>query len=470
MEQNKVQQEIEAILRQQIGLNPESIGSRAVLRAMKKGLRQSGLADFPAYLSKLKTSPALLDELIELIVVPETSFFRNRVSYSFLRQWVADEWKPRMARLERRPLRVLSLPCSSGEEPYSIAITLLEEGLALDEFHIDGVDISAVALAKARKGIFSPYAFRRRAYRKDDKYFSLAVPAEHAADGVELCNLANLDSKARRRKPVVRYVLREFVRDKVVFRKGSVLDENLLSGELPYDIVFCRNMLIYFDEAARQQTFAFLNRVLHPDGLLFIGYAETSSIDATQYQPVPYPQTFAFNKRASLANPSAVIDLKQRTDASSAQKLARQPALEANIGTKTETESDRSRAFSNGLQTVLPVIRTINGTATYEETAGRSDLEMAREFADKGSLTQATELCDRYLADHPSSADAHLLKGELHQSLGNEDAALGCFSRAVYLNPQMQEALTHLLIMHEGKGNIEKADVVRARLQRLKNT
>lgn len=85
----------------------------------------------------LKADPVLFDALVESVVVPETSFFRNRVSYGFLRRWIADEWKLGASRLaDGRPLRVLSLPCSTGEEPFSIAIALLEEGLSLDDFQL----------------------------------------------------------------------------------------------------------------------------------------------------------------------------------------------------------------------------------------------------------------------------------------------------------------------------------------------
>ena len=482
MEQNKVlQTEIEELLRQRIGLNPESIGSRAILRAVKKGLRQSGLDSLADYLTELKTSPALMDALVELVVVPETSFFRNRISYGFLRQWLSDEWKPQMDKVHR-PLRILSLPCSSGEEPYSIAITLLEEGLTLDEFHIDGVDVSAAALEKARKGIFSPYAFRRRSYRRDDKYFALTAPAGSALEEGALRELADLNNVAGRRRPV-RYVLNADVRDKVVFHQGNVLDKTLLATAPPYDIAFCRNMLIYFDRAARDRAFSFLNRVLRPNGLLFIGYAETGLVDPDQYQPVPYPQTFAFYKRA--ASDSSAPKVIAKAQPTSTKSVPTQSVPTQSVPTKSiSTQSvqptagavnsriedlqavQQSHKLSDGLQTVLPVIKSING-AVSGESHQPSDLEMARELADKGSLAQATELCDRYLTTHPSSAEGHLLKGELYQAAGDEASATDCFSRAVYLNPQMREALTHLLIIQEGKGDTAKADVVRARLQRL---
>ena len=448
---NVFQNDVEELLRKRIGLNPESLGSRAILRAVKKGLRQSGLTNLADYCAELKRSPALFDALVELVVVPETSFFRNRVSYGFLRQWLSEEWKPRMLGAARSPLRVLSLPCSTGEEPYSIAITLLEEKLALSDFHIDAVDVSAAALAKARKGVFSPYAFRRRTYRKDDKYFSLAVPTDETESGLRHCNpvdlaAADLNSEESRRKPI-RYVLSDTVRDKISFHQGNVLDEQLLADALPYDIVFCRNMLIYFDRMARDRTFSFFERVLRPQGLLFVGYAETGLLDTEQYQPVPYPQTFAFYQRSK----------GQTRDRSDVKKKPIDvfPTVE------------KTHAFAGGLQAALPVIRTINGAATSREIHGKTDLEMARELADQGSQAQATELCDRYLAVHHSSADAHLLKGELFQSLGDVAAAEDCFGRAVYLNPQMHEALTHLLIIYEGRGDRAKADVVRSRLQRL---
>lgn len=486
MDQSKVlQTEIENLLRQRIGLNPESIGSRAVLRAIKKGLRQSELASLADYLAELKTSPVLMEALVELVVVPETSFFRNRVSYSFLRQWLADEWKPQMSKA-RRLLRVLSLPCSSGEEPYSIVITLLEEGLGLEDFHIDAVDVSGVALEKARKGIFSPYAFRRRSYRNDDRYFSLAAPNNNDVEEGTLRELADLNNVTSRRR-TVRYVLSDDVREKVVFHQGNVLDPTLLADALPYDIVFCRNMLIYFDRAARDRTFSFLHRILRADGLLFIGYAETGLIDFEQYQAVPYPQTFAFYKRSpsntfdleatenthstshfSTANSPQQIDSQQINRSSQTGECHRVMAENGKI--EDLQTASRSRALSDGLPKVMPVVKDINGALTNRQSLGQSDLEVARELADKGSLVQATELCDRYLASHPSSAEAHLLKGELYLAVSDEASALECFSRAVYLNPQMQEALTHLLIIQEGKGDVAKANVVRARLQRLETS
>lgn len=277
-----VQQEIEALLSRKIGFNPDLASPRSITRAIKKGMRSNSIQTLSDYLDRLQTSAELFDDLVELVVVPETSFFRNRASFSFLRQWVAKEWPTIAKASPERILRVLSLPCSTGEEPYSIAITLLEEKLPMAGFQIDAIDISRAVLDKAQQGIYSPYAFRRQGYRSDDKYFRIGTP----------------EGSSQAKRAVRRYFLIEPVREKISFCRGNILDPQLLTSRSPYDVVFCRNLLIGFDPAARDRAFTQLNQLLRPNGLLFLGSTETALVDKQQYQPVPYPDTFAFYKSA----------------------------------------------------------------------------------------------------------------------------------------------------------------------------
>mgnify|MGYP001791190288 CR=1 FL=1 len=274
-----IRREIENMLRQKIGLNPDSVGSRSILRAVKRGMRTGKMQGLSDYWSSLNDSSSSFSSLVDAVVVPETSFFRNRASFVFLRQWVS-QYKGR-----ETPLRVLSLPCSTGEEPYSIAIALLEEGLSFDDFHVDAVDISTPIIEKAKQGIYSPYAFRRQAYRDDDKYFSLGWP----------------EGAARSNRATQRYFLDASVREKVCFQQGNILDPWLLSAQPPYDIVFCRNLLTYFDAGARDRAFKKIDQLLRPNGLLFVGHAENNMVDTHHYQPVPYPQTFAYIKHQQAA-------------------------------------------------------------------------------------------------------------------------------------------------------------------------
>lgn len=421
-----IHSEIENLLRQRIGLNPESVGSRSILRAVKKGMRMGKMQGLSDYLSGLQTTPETFELLVESVVVPETSFFRNRASFVFLRQWISQEWLPNHPpkREGGRPLRVLSLPCSTGEEPYSVAITLLEEGLSLEDFQIDGVDISTGALEKAKQGIYSPYAFRRQTYRSDDKYFSLGVP-----EGV-----------SQGKRVTQRYYLIDSVRDKVNFYQGNVLDAALLSDQAPYDVIFCRNLLIYFDKQARDRTFTKVNQLLRPDGLLFLGYAETSMVDTRKYQPVPYPQTFAYRKQASSA-----------------------PEKTADSIIAAVTESIRLSKANNSKK---PPTKNNVAKAPVDT---EKDLQQAQQLADKGNIQQAIEVCDRYLSASPSDPAAHLLRGELYQSVGDDVAAETCFEKAIYLDPQQAAALTHLMFLKEQKRDFAGAVVIRDRLQRLAN-
>ncbi len=437
-----MQQEIEALLRQKIGLNPESVGSRSILRAVKQGMHTGKMQGLSEYLKGLKTSPTMFESLVESIVVPETSFFRNRASFVFLRQWIAQDWpqicadtspheaaaQPQPKRGPKRQLRVLSIPCSTGEEPYSLAITLLEEGLVLADFHIDAIDISALSLATAKAGVYSPYAFRRQTYRTDDKYFVLGVP--EGATG---------------KRPIQRYFLADAIRQKISFSQGNILEPGLLANQPPYDIVFCRNLLIYFDKEARDRTATFLHRVLRPNGLLFVGYAETGLVDSTLYCAVPYPQTFAFRKRSP-------EELKQRSSATTASSALPSPGQAPPTWAQTALKTEKSTAE-----------QPLSGA----ENTSEAILLNARQFADRGELAQAVELCDRYLLHHPAEAQAHLLRGELYQAIDDYTAATACFEKAVYLNPQLSEALTHLMLIKEETGDFKAVEVIRDRLQRL---
>ena len=151
------------------------------------------------------------------------------------------------------PLRILSLPCAAGEEPYSIAIVLTEEGLPARRYQIDAVDISARRLASARRGVYSQNAFRGPGVRIG------RVTFKQHPEGYEI-------------DPELRTTVR--------FIQGSILDPRLLEGSPPYDVVFCRNLLIYLVPPARAALLRRINDVLAPDGVLLIGHADR--LDSTE--------------------------------------------------------------------------------------------------------------------------------------------------------------------------------------------
>ncbi|MCO3541588.1 protein-glutamate O-methyltransferase CheR [Pseudomonas aeruginosa] len=200
----------ERLLKSRIGLDASSVGSAVIERAVRQ--RMSGLAlhDEDEYWMRLNGSPGEVQALIEAVVVPETWFFRYPESFTTLAR-LAFERLPSLG--GGRALRILSLPCSTGEEPYSIVMALLDAGLSEYLFEVDALDVSARVIERASLGVYGRNSFRGDELGFRDRHFS------EVADG---------------------YQLAEQVRRKVRFRCGNLLDPGLLAGEAPYDFVFRR--------------------------------------------------------------------------------------------------------------------------------------------------------------------------------------------------------------------------------------
>jgi chemotaxis protein methyltransferase WspC len=235
---------IEELLRNEIGLDPSSVGPEFILRAARLRMRNLKLSNLTAYEHHVRQSAAELNELIEEVIVAESWFFRDERPFEWLRNHVRAKW---ICAPERPPLRILSLPCAAGEEPYSIAIVLREAGLPAGRYHIDGVDISARRLADARRGVYSKNAFRGPDAPYQTPYFR-----QHP-EGYEIV-------------PALKTT--------VQFIHGSILDSRLLEGFPPYNVVFCRNLLIYLTPSGRAALLERINELLAPDGVLLIGHAD----------------------------------------------------------------------------------------------------------------------------------------------------------------------------------------------------
>jgi chemotaxis protein methyltransferase WspC len=160
---------IKKLLKETMGLSSESIGDSSIERAINHRKDILKIISANDYLSLLIENEDELNELVEEVVVPETWFFRNLVPFESLSACLPDYQNKKNS--GEAPLKILSLPCSTGEEPYSIAMTLLEIGLKEDEFQIDAQDISKRALRKARRAIYGKHSFRESGRIDVEKYF-----------------------------------------------------------------------------------------------------------------------------------------------------------------------------------------------------------------------------------------------------------------------------------------------------------
>src|SRR5262245_38350945 len=140
MDPNIIQ--IQKLIEEEIGLNPESMGINSWMGCIHTRMKASGKAHLSEYSELVINSYPELQELIELIVVPETWFYREKKAFDFLQNRLAKEW---MKHPHARPMTLLCLPCSTGEEPYSMAMALVEAGMKPGSFRIDAIDISRQA-------------------------------------------------------------------------------------------------------------------------------------------------------------------------------------------------------------------------------------------------------------------------------------------------------------------------------------
>lgn len=380
---------IAALLNQTIGIDVEGIGTRNLKRVIET---QCDPDDIHAYFKTLQSSPQALETLIEQIVVPETYFFRDRKPFEFLIEQARS----------RESLRILSAPCSTGEEPYSIAISLLEAGLSVDRFRIDAIDISKTAIAKAKRGIYGKNSFRGEAWIDRNRYF------QPTQDGHEV---------------------KSFVHKAISFYQGNILTA-FSAAQATYDIIFCRNLLIYLSRAACEQVFNTLEQLLSPNGLLFVGASEAAKVPGDRFTSVRQPFTFAFQKTAPV---------KQQSD--------------------REHHDIPERS----------VIRKPNVTLSkpIKQSTGLTDLELARQFANVGKIDTAIAHCNAHLQHDRTNAEVYTLLGTLHQVKAEITHAERYFQKALYLNPNHYDALVSLALIKEGRGDLSGAKLLQQRIQKL---
>ncbi|MBD2027023.1 protein-glutamate O-methyltransferase CheR [Leptolyngbya sp. FACHB-711] len=471
-----VQNTIEALLRQKLGLDANSVGSRIIERAVEQRQIACQLPDRVAYLALVQSSPQELNQLIEAVVVPETWFFRDREPFQYLRQFVQEKYvKEKYENVQfgvksidpDAVLHILSVPCSTGEEPYSIAMTLLDSGLTPAQFRIDAVDVSQQALIKARAGIYRKKSFRGGAIQNLEHYFQ--VRPEGFAEG---------------------YEVRPIVRESVNFIQGNVLEPRFLLGK-QYHAIFCRNLLIYLDEAARHQVIESLDRALLPLGLLFLGSAETGQMANRNYQSIDHPFAFAYQKvflpnlqttsgttfrttsRTALdadaappnATAAALLKRKESTKANYSKLRLSSPWLKQ-TAVQSPAQSRDSGNSSSAPKSTLAKLNPVNPRPAFVQPFP-APLETARQLADRGQLTQAAQLCESYVRANSAQPIAYLLLGEIYQGLNQPKQAERCFQKAIYLNPNAYEALVHLALLKEQQGNWVEAQRLKRRAQRL---
>ena len=389
-------------LKERIGLDVTSVGPAIIERAVRQRSVAAQAASADEYWHALQGSRDEQQALIEAVIVPETWFFRYPESFATLAKLA----NKRLGEINNlRALRILSLPCSTGEEPYSIAMALLDAGLKPHQFKVDGMDVSPLSVDKARRALYGKNSFRGDDIAYRDRHF-----------------IAEGDG----------YRLDPRVQEQVRLQVGNLLDPALLAGEPPFDFVFCRNLLIYFDQPTQKQVFDVLKRMTHDDGVLCIGPAEGRLLGRLGMRSIGIAQSFAFSRQGA-AEPEPLPTFVP-TPLPVPQPLRNRP-----------TAPVRSRPFA-GVVPLAPVPKT-TGTDTAVLLANIAGL------ANEGKSAEAKAACDSYLRSHEPVAQVFYWLGLLSDVAGNVLEAQGFYRKALYLEPQHSDALMHLAALLQSQGD-----------------
>ena len=408
-----------SLLEQWIGLDAQTLGSAAIARAVRVRMEACGEPDEGAFLARLSRDADEQGRLIDEVVVPESWFLRDPQIFSFLRQYATS-----IATVPGQPpLRILCVPCAAGQEPYSVAMTLFEAGLSPLQFRIDAADVSRAALEQAAAATYSANAFRG-----GDPAF-----------------------RARWFKPQgTNAELVATVRTQVHFFWGNLLDESFAADREPYDVVFCRNLLIYLTADARQRVEKTIERLLKPDGLVVLGAAEPPILKGSW---IPASSDAVFTLRRGIRSSEGVLGGRK----------AEQPHHTLST---PHTEPDRAMSVApsaENLSTPSPNKTVAAGPSTVADL-----LVEAGQLANAGRRIEALAVCQRHQQEVGPDSRVFFLMGMLHHAGGDLEHAEACLHKTLYLDPNHDEALLALATLAADRGDSRMSLTYRQNAARIR--
>jgi chemotaxis protein methyltransferase CheR len=253
------------------GIQFEASKRYFVDKRLAERVRATGCRDFREYFALLRfeASGREWQALVNEMTVNETYFMREDYQFACLVESMLPEITARKARGE--PVRIWVMPSSSGEEAYSIALTLLERWAGIDDWDVEIVssDIDTRILAQAEAGLYSARAVQHVPKAWLQKYFT------REGDNWRLC---------------------ADVRGAVAFTRVNLNDAREVAAYRDYDVIFCRNLLIYFDDASRRQAASAMYDVLRPGGFICLGHSESMSRMSSLFGIRKFPQAIVYQK------------------------------------------------------------------------------------------------------------------------------------------------------------------------------
>lgn len=407
-------------------------------------MARRGIRSAEAYLALLDRDPDAFHEVVTLLTVNETYFHREPDHLRLMTRRLVPEIAARKP--DGEPIRVLSAGCSSGEEPYSIVISLAEAAggrPTADRYAVFGADIDGDAVAKARRGHYGGRAFRSLPPGLRDRYF---VPE---AGG--------------------RFRIREAVRQAVTFYTVNLLNRPYPPPLENMDLIFYRNVSIYFDPATQRTIFGHLGDILNPGGYILVSSTETLSHDFKVLRLMALDGVFLYHKDP--AGGEAPLPIGPPSTGSRPPSPRKAPALgrprpparpagpyppraaaETTAPTYNEAlDAARNKRYDQALEILDRLLARI---PPADGTAART--LKAAILINQGRTAAAKALCEAVLDSDPLRTEASLLLGMIARRSNDLDAAVRRFKETLYGDTANWLAHFYLAEIYQSRGETQR--------------
>lgn len=449
---------IQHFIREHLGLNAGTYGNDLWRELLAKRLDTVGARSPEDYLARLRDDETELHTLTSLITINETYFYRESQHLRLLTERICPELLARRA--SDSPVRLLSVGCSTGEEPYSILIALRERygELADRFFELQAGDVDRAVLERARAGVYGRFSFRALSPQLQGRYFS-AVDANHF----------QIDERLR--------------------RQLSFQPLNLLAADYPetlagQDVIFFRNVSIYFDEPTRKRVLERLKTLLVPGGYLIVGISETLANDFGILTLRERDGVFLFvNEPAGMETSSVTRSLfgtahPDRTRDAGSTHPARIPELRQNplpfsastTGTSNQIPKERRR-FDDSAADALhdealalaqserhqAALERLEPLCTGSQPRAKDLVLKAYLLFEQDRIADAMALAHQVLERDHWNLEALLLLGRGARHQGQTTDAVAFLRRAIYHQPEAWPAHFQLAEVYRESGQTELA-------------
>ena len=378
-------------IREESGLDGSAFCGISLEECFERFSKAKGYASAEECAADILSDAHLLEDFHRGLLVPETWFFRYAKQYEVLREIFL-----RFDFSFCGKFAVLCAPCSTGEEAYSAAAVLLDCGAGKGDFSVDGADICPDFLAAAERGRYQASSLKDKLTSDMGTYFDISASGDISVRG-ELKN-------------------------SVSFFRANLISGNSHFANAPYNVVFCRNLAIYFSSTARRRLFDTILNILSEGGIVFSGDAEDFSLMDNRFEPVGKCGCFAYARRVE------------------ADSINEKLGIAARKGILKVGYSGLLKISGKGKERIS------------------CRLNRARSLANRGHLDEAMHLCLADIEYMPTSKNL-FLAGDISLALSKFARAVEYFKRSAALDTGDGEVLFKLHLAYMRLGNKEKADL-----------